>query len=347
MPLLDQLIKVASDPAAPRVAFTSSAVQSLLENVFHSPLTYPNRSKPILNDIGMLSLLRLILNDSRASFRPMQLQSLKLIMEGYHDVCVNIPTGGGKSLLWELPCLFNRLIGNGDITIIVAPLRILYHQIAKQCLRLGLDVMVFSSIDPPSVDGSNLRDVLLIAVEHLNSPVLRQRLINWTKGGYRVVSRIYIEEAQSAYLCNTFRPHFQHLFLLNNLGIQLVYLSATIPINDELAFKAMVNPRMLMIRSPIVERPELALIVCQVRDEIEMKRHIIHRIDQFITKNRLDNNNNGSRCILYCPFPATCQTYLQDNRLKNIATIYHGELELEQQVNNFNAWVDGTQYIQS
>jgi ATP-dependent DNA helicase RecQ len=50
-----------------------------------------------------------------SSFRPMQERIVGSLLDG-HDVCVIMPTGGGKSLCYQLPAL-----ALGKTAIVVSP----------------------------------------------------------------------------------------------------------------------------------------------------------------------------------------------------------------------------------
>src|SRR5919198_3668719 len=75
------------------------------------------------------------------SFRPGQREAIEATLDG-RDALIVMPTGGGKSLCYQLPCL-----GSPRLTIVVSPLIAL---MADQCRRLVADghpvVMVASGM---------------------------------------------------------------------------------------------------------------------------------------------------------------------------------------------------------
>jgi len=76
------------------------------------------------------------------SFRPLQERIVSSLMGG-HDVCVVMPTGGGKSLCYQLPAL-----ASGKTTIVVSPLIALMQDQAAQLAQMGIPAAVLNSMMP-------------------------------------------------------------------------------------------------------------------------------------------------------------------------------------------------------
>lgn len=76
------------------------------------------------------------------SYRPQQLQTINALM-ARHDVLLLAPTGGGKSLCYQLPALFSK-----GITIIVSPLLALMENQIWALQKLGIEAeMLCQSTD--------------------------------------------------------------------------------------------------------------------------------------------------------------------------------------------------------
>ncbi|HEV2387982.1 MAG TPA: RecQ family ATP-dependent DNA helicase [Candidatus Acidoferrales bacterium] len=74
------------------------------------------------------------------SFRPLQEAVAASLLEG-HDVCVVMPTGGGKSLCYQLPAA----ILNTQTAVVVSPLLALMQDQAAQLAQIGIPSAVLNS----------------------------------------------------------------------------------------------------------------------------------------------------------------------------------------------------------
>ncbi|HXT75474.1 MAG TPA: DEAD/DEAH box helicase, partial [Candidatus Eisenbacteria bacterium] len=77
------------------------------------------------------------------AFRPLQERVVHSVIGG-HDVCVVMPTGGGKSLCYQLPALLS-----GRTAVVISPLIALMQDQAMQLRQIGIPAAVLNSTLSP------------------------------------------------------------------------------------------------------------------------------------------------------------------------------------------------------
>ena len=84
-------------------------------------------------------------------FRPLQERIVRSLLEG-RDVAVVMPTGGGKSLCYQLPALIT-----GRTAVVISPLIALMQDQAAQLDQMGIPAAVLNSSVTPEEQNQVIR----------------------------------------------------------------------------------------------------------------------------------------------------------------------------------------------
>jgi superfamily II DNA helicase RecQ len=182
-------------------------------------------------DVG--KQLREMFGDVTAQFRGVQREALQAIVEeGKRRVLVIMRTGGGKSLMFMLPA---RGSPQGT-TIVVVPTTSLQQDLKKRCSKCFIKCAAWDSNRAPPF-GAQI--VIVIAESAVTKSFARFINIKRTQGQ---LDRIVIDECHTILESTAkWRPDVLRLKELSDKGVQVVYLTATLPPSDEVMFNEAVG----------------------------------------------------------------------------------------------------------
>ena len=214
---------------------------------------------------------------------------------GGGDALVLMPTGGGKSLCYQVPAIVRQRQGKG-VTIVVSPLIALMHDQVGALHEAGVDAAFLNS----TLDFDATQDVewrlqtgqitlLYAAPERLNTPRFLGLLDSLYQQG--VLSLFAIDEAHCvSQWGHDFRPEYRALTVLHEryAGVPRIALTATA---DDLT------------RADIIERLQLEdarLFISSfdrpnIRYRIEEKKDVTTQLLRFI-----EREHAGEAGVVYC-----------------------------------------------
>ena len=185
-----------------------------------------------------------------SEFRTGQRPVVEAVLEG-RDALAVLPTGGGKSLCYQLPALVRQ-----GLVVVISPLVALMEDqvlqlqrrgIAAACLHAGLDAVRRQQAFAHLRDES-LR-LLYLAPERLQGEATQRMLENHAESGRLVALAVDEAHCISAW-GHDFRPDYRRLGLIRRLcpGVPMLALSATAAprVRADII-------RLLALRSPLVQ----------------------------------------------------------------------------------------------
>jgi ATP-dependent DNA helicase RecQ len=261
------------------------------------------------------------------SFRPLQEQIVRSLLEA-RDTCVVMPTGGGKSLCYQLPALVSE-----QTAIVISPLIALMQDQAAQLAQMGIPAALLNSSlsnDQQSLVMRKAREgqyrLLYLSPERL----ARADTVGWLQ---RVpIAFFAIDEAHCiSEWGHEFRPEYR----------QLNSLRAHFPDRPIAAFTASATRRVrhdilnqLQLRNPAkyiasFHRANLRYMVkeCEGRSQSNLLLSVLR-------------NHSGDNIIVYAPTIARVEEtvdFLEEQGIPAIA--YHGKMETNLRRQNQERWM--------
>ncbi|MGH7755537.1 MAG: RecQ family ATP-dependent DNA helicase, partial [Vulcanimicrobiaceae bacterium] len=140
-------------------------------------------------------------------FRPLQREIVTDVLAG-RDVLAVLPTGGGKSLCYQLPALLAP-----GLTVVISPLIALMHDQVSALRTAGIAGTYLNSTLPPAEEADRLAgldrgeyDLLYVAPERAALPSFLRCLARWN------VARVAVDEAHCiSEWGHDFRPEYRRI----------------------------------------------------------------------------------------------------------------------------------------
>jgi ATP-dependent DNA helicase RecQ len=260
------------------------------------------------------------------SFRPRQERIVNSLLQG-KDVAVVMPTGGGKSLCYQLPAAVSK-----GTAIVISPLISLMQDQAAQLAQMGIPAAVLNSSFSAQEQTQIIRDaargayrLLYLSPERLARP----DTVAWLK---RVpVSFFAIDEAHCiSEWGHEFRPDYRLLSRLRaefpDKPIAAFTASATRRVRHDIIDQLKLDDPDKYIAS--FHRPNLRYVVRPCDSKTEHKLLV-----------RAAKAYKGSNIIIYAPTVARVETtvdFLGENGVR--ALPYHGQMTTDQRQRNQERW---------
>lgn len=262
-----------------------------------------------------------------SSFRPLQGHIVKSLIAG-HDSCVVMPTGGGKSLCYQLPALVM-----GKTAVVISPLIALMQDQAAQLQQMGIPAAVLNS----SITGEEQNRIMRQAREGSYrllylSPERLQRAdtLGWLQ---RVpISFFAIDEAHCiSEWGHEFRPEYRQLNKLRgsfpDCPIAAFTASATRQVRHDILTQLALRDPDKYIAS--FHRPNLRYVVREC-DSLEHSNLLVTAL----------RHHNDGNVIVYSPTISKVEETVDSLGDQGIAAVpYHAKMSVEERRKNQERWM--------
>ena len=262
-----------------------------------------------------------------SSFRPLQERIVRSLLAG-HDTCVVMPTGGGKSLCYQLPAVVSE-----RTTVVISPLIALMQDQAAQLAQMGIPAAVLNSSISNEQQSQVMRQAREGAFRLLYlSPERLQRAdtLGWLQ--QVPISFFAIDEAHCiSEWGHEFRPEYRHLSRLRgkfpDRPIAAFTASATRHVrHDILAQLELRNPDKYIAS---FHRPNLRYLVREC-DSVE-------HIALLVTALRHYDEGN---VIVYSPTISKVEETVDHLEDQGIAAVgYHAKMDSSERRRNQERWM--------
>ncbi|GAA4281674.1 RecQ family ATP-dependent DNA helicase [Gaetbulibacter aestuarii] len=263
-------------------------------------------------------------------FRPLQEEIIEAVLSG-EDTFALLPTGGGKSLCFQIPAL-----AKPGICIVISPLIALMKDQVKALQNKGIKALALTSgIGTAELD--TLLDnaiygnykFLYLSPERLQQELVQDRIKQMP------VNLIAVDEAHCiSQWGNDFRPAYKNILSLRQLhpAVNMVALTASAKpkvVDDIITALDFMNPK--VFKSSFF-RPNLAYMVFHEDDKL-------YRLETIL------NKNPESSIVYVRNRKSTLETsaFLNDKGLS--ATYYHGGLSSVEKDRNMQDWMQNRKQV--
>ncbi|KAH8144640.1 uncharacterized protein LAJ45_11349 [Morchella importuna] len=261
-------------------SITQSATADLVREI--GQVSVQQKSRGLTNEETHIRCNQILngLYGNDAKFKSVeQKEALAALLKGVSPLVVVLPTGGGKSILLQGPSLE---LGAG-VTVLISPFIALSQDIVRRASTLKLDCQLWGK------DMKQDSQLLVVTVESAVSAKFRQYIRRIKEVGR--LDRVVVDEAHMLVTMVNFRESFTKLDWFTGIGVQCIFLTATLPswMEPELR-KAAFIPSFALVRARVSRSNIAYSVLTGSRTSIE--KHLDEIMSDF-------SSNTNAQALIY------------------------------------------------
>lgn len=262
-----------------------------------------------------------------SSFRPTQEEIISSVLNGKDTVAL-LPTGGGKSLCFQLPAM-----AMDGICIVISPLVALMEDQVNALKQKGIKALKITggiSFNELSSQLDNARygnyKFLYLSPERLQQEVVQNYIREMN------VNLIAIDEAHCiSQWGNDFRPAYKNITVLRELHPLAPIIALTATATSEVLEDTISE---LQLELPSIFKNSF------VRENLSYQ--VLQADDKLYQAEKILKNNTGSAIVYVRSRKSTIEISEQLNSLGITSTFYHGGISSKEKTKKLDAWRSGT-----
>jgi superfamily II DNA helicase RecQ len=248
------------------------------------------------------------------------------------DGLIILPTGGGKSLTFMLPCY----VEPKTVTVVIVPLVALQRDILARCTRAGIDAVLWCDRERVGIR------IVIASVEHVETEEYAQYIR--TLSGEEKLGRIVIDEAHLVYMWCDFRESMKGLGMCirpADVHVQILMLTATAPPQFVPKFTSMCGAGLVKVIKASASRPNIRYSCMRLQDGkdaigfyMAVASKVIDVVDRYRTEFK------SSRVVVYMLTRGGVESLslLAGLDTRTTAYKYHAGMNREDRQKSQDAW---------
>ena len=275
-------------------------------------------------------------DDPDARFRSEeQAQAVQIALQGGQDLLAILPTGGGKSLVFQLPAWVEK----DQTTVVIIPFVALLEEMEDRCKELNLSCHIWRKSD--AIYGPPKTQIVLAAVEHAVTSEFQQFLIQLESTD--VLTRLVLDECHVVLTHRDFRGVLRRLSsVIRCVCVQLILLTATLPVEMEESLRINLGCERWHVIRKRAERPEIKYRV-EILSEARSRRDLNREVGKLL-RSKLPDFKDDDRVIIYClqkDWAEDLARYLNDKFGEELCGIYHAKMDISERRKIYERWKEG------